>query len=195
MTHDPEGRNETGVPGEQALASAEELLGRMHGGALESRPDWTHLAFDPERVDALISHAAGAAQHVMSVAGPPESSDDSSLAGDEVLPALLLVKDDGIFLRSNGLPPLPDPNAPDRSLVAYAKGYDPHADTEVWTRSREAMGGDASVEPISLGDVLRAVSAARAGHGGGKVWISVSTEALIIHQINAPRGEPAPPLE
>ena len=192
MTRGAADRNETGAPGEQALVSAEALLGRMHGGALASRLDWTHLAFDPDGVEALITHAAAATRRKMSVAGLPESFDNASFAGDEVPPALLLVKDDGIFLMSNGRPPLPDPSTPDRALVTYAEGYDPHTDSDVWSRSREALGGDAGVEAISLDDMSRAVSAARAGHGGGRVWISVSVEALIVHQVDVPRDDVAP---
>ena len=180
--------NESGAPQEQSLVSAEEILDRMHGGALSSRPDWTHLAFDPDGVEALVAHAAGAPHHEMSVAGLAEPFEDTPVAGDEVPPAVLLVKDDGVFLMSNGHPPLADPSAPERAFVVYAEGYNPLTDPDVWSRSRDAMGGDASVEAIAPGDISRAVSAARAGHGGGKVRISVSSEALVIHRIKPEAG-------
>ena len=183
MTRAVGDENESGAPHEQSLVAAEEVLGRMHDGALPSRPDWTHLAFDPDGTEALVAHAAEAPRHEMSAAGPSEPFEDAPGSGDEVPPAILLVKDDGVFLMSNGHPPLADPSAPDRAFVVYAEGYNPLKDSNVWSRARDAMGGDASVEAIAPGDVSRAVSAARAGYGGGKVWISVSSEALVIHQI------------
>ncbi len=65
---------------------------------------------------------------------------------------LMLVKDDGIYLMSNGSERLPNPNGGEESsLVAYAQGYDSSkaADVDkrgfsddVWQASREAVGGD-----------------------------------------------------
>ncbi len=58
--------------------------------------------------------------------------------------ALWLVKDDGVYIMSNGKPgiPAPLPNRPDRQLVCYAKGYNPETDGDVWDKCRAAMGGD-----------------------------------------------------
>lgn len=63
---------------------------------------------------------------------------DTVLADDA---EIMLVKDDGVYLMSFGDKPT---NAgPEwKRTVAYAKGFDPRKDQEVWDKSRDAMGGD-----------------------------------------------------
>jgi hypothetical protein len=54
---------------------------------------------------------------------------------EEVPAGLWLVKDDGIYLMSNGVS--------DRECgEAYAVGFDPKRDQDVWDLSRDAAGGD-----------------------------------------------------
>ena len=68
-------------------------------------------------------------------------------------PGLLFVKDEGIYLMSNGT----DTSA--RETVTYAEGYNPNADEDVWERSRAALGGDDFAERLDgvwIGKVLRA---------------------------------------
>lgn len=74
-------------------------------------------------------------------------------------PSILFVKDEGVYLMSNGTPMLPDAARPGRSLVLYAEGLGATADYEL---VREAVGGDDFAErlPISL---LRGVIAERPG--------------------------------
>lgn len=60
---------------------------------------------------------------------------------------LLFVKDDGIYVMNayaGGLPPNK------LGTVAYAKGFDPNKDNDVWEKSRHAVGGDDFGEFIGL---------------------------------------------
>lgn len=60
---------------------------------------------------------------------------------------LLFVKDDGIYVMNayaGGLPPNK------LGTVAYAKGFDPNKDHDVWEKSRHAVGGDDFGEFIGL---------------------------------------------
>lgn len=55
-------------------------------------------------------------------------------------PALWLVKDNGVYIMSNGHPD--DPNYKERPDVAYARGINPNTDGDVYDEARDAMGGD-----------------------------------------------------
>lgn len=70
-------------------------------------------------------------------------------------PALHLVKDDGIYILSNGTPRMlitkKSPNGKHDmkvSKVVYARGYDP-SKGDVWDKCRDAVGGDDFVELIN----------------------------------------------
>ena len=104
----------------------------------------TKLIFDANTLRPLWKHAREATAHRES-------------CGEHTGPALLLVKDEGIYLMSNGLPILatqkPAPNGTgmmDCSQVAYAQGFDPYAEDrmDVWDRAHDAVGGDDFSEPI-----------------------------------------------
>jgi len=66
-------------------------------------------------------------------------------------PQLVLVKDEGIYILSNGAPVQMEPEG-NKRLVCYAKGYDPtRADRmDVWDRARDAVGGDDFAEYLTL---------------------------------------------
>ena len=66
-------------------------------------------------------------------------------------PGLALVHDQGIYLMSNGLPPLLTPGS-DNSQTAYARGCNPHVDADWWERSRDLVGGDDFAEYIGIED-------------------------------------------
>ena len=60
---------------------------------------------------------------------------------------ILFVKDDGIYVMNayaGGVPPNK------LGTVAYAKGFDPNKDKNVWDKSRDAVGGDDFGEFIKL---------------------------------------------
>ncbi|TDP28414.1 DUF3085 domain-containing protein [Nocardia ignorata] len=87
-----------------------------------------------------------------------------------VPPALVWAKDDGIHLRSNGLPwLLADPTEPDGPpLVVHAVGYDNHSHFDF---SGTAVGGDDFVEYIDLTESFDGVTLIEmiryhAAHGG-----------------------------
>ena len=64
-------------------------------------------------------------------------------------PQLILVHDEGIYCMSNGVPGLMAGDG-ERHVVAYAKGYNPHTDEDVWDRARDAVGGDDFGEHLTL---------------------------------------------
>lgn len=102
-----------------------------------------HFDFQPEAVLRLVEHALGTPQHFPA---DHDLEDGSIYHGGSVIrlasgkpdyraidlgivaPALMLIKDQGVYLMSNGLPILRDPDFPDdpdASLVVYADGCDP----------------------------------------------------------------------
>lgn len=92
------------------------------------------LKFDAPAVARLMEHAAAA----------PEHRHSEFEAADGRGPALMFVKDDGIYVMSNGLPGLERPGN-----VVYARNYDPRKG-DVWDRCRDAVGGDDFAEYIGL---------------------------------------------
>jgi hypothetical protein len=103
----------------------------------------TQLIFSIKAVRALVRHAQSASEH-------------SAGYGKDPVPALMLVKDEGIYLMSSGVPvarpPLRESNGP-----VYARGYDPKKNSDVWEASRAAVGGDDFVEVVPLDDALVAM--------------------------------------
>lgn len=89
----------------------------------------TRLTFDKVAVRLLVEHAIAAPKHGMGYGheGP-------------TAPCLILVKDDGIYLMSNGEPCLPGQDSVNHAV--YAKGYNPKTDGDVWDKCRDAVGGD-----------------------------------------------------
>lgn len=64
-------------------------------------------------------------------------------------PALLFVKDEGIYLMSNGSP-RDNLEGQEKSYVTYADGCNPTIDDHWWETARELVGGDDFVEVIEL---------------------------------------------
>jgi hypothetical protein len=77
----------------------------------------------------------------------PEHQRSAFEAADGKGPALMFVKDEGIYVMSNGLPGL----AIGQNVV-YARNYDPRKG-DVWERCREAVGGDDFAEYIGLAEL------------------------------------------
>lgn len=98
------------------------------------------LAFDPAAVRRIVAHAKAAPRHAAAF-------DEAGKPG----PAVVLVKDEGIYLMSNGLP-RDLASTGGRSFVAYAQGFDPTAQNrlDVWDRARDAVGGDDFAEHLPI---------------------------------------------
>ncbi|MEV0684768.1 DUF3085 domain-containing protein [Nocardia sp. NPDC050378] len=120
------------------------------------------LWFPLRQVLPIAEHAMAAGEHSW-----PEWDTNKP---DPVPPALVWAKDEGTYLRSNGLPRLlADPDKPDGpSKVAYAVGYD---DRSHFNFSGTAVGGDDFVEYIDLTEPFSGVTLIQmirhhAGHSG-----------------------------
>lgn len=101
------------------------------------------LTFRTAEVRELVKHARASEEHQA-----PYGLGDPS-------PGLFLVKDEGVYLMSNGIPSqeLPDQgNGKNRVKVAYAVGFDPVKQDrmEVYDRARAAVGGDDFIEFVPL---------------------------------------------
>lgn len=69
----------------------------------------------------------------------------AAVPADKPLAEFLLVKDDGIYIMSSAeARPAHIPASEKfwKHTVAYAKGYNPKTDGDVWEKCREAVGGD-----------------------------------------------------
>ena len=110
------------------------------------------LRFDLAEVRRVVAHVQAAHEH-------------RAYFSEKLGPRVYLVKDEGIYLMSSGMPrDLADPNSTDpraESFVAYAKGYDPHTGdrSAIWEKCREAVGGDDFGEPLDLDDFVSALAA------------------------------------
>ena len=81
--------------------------------------------------------------------GFPEPSDIDPTKLD---PEFWLVKDEGIYLISNGDPPMYQNDAGTSLVVVYAEGFDPtkRDRMEVWDDSRAAVGGDDFTQGVPI---------------------------------------------
>ena len=94
------------------------------------------LEFDRTGVERLMAHAKSCDSWNVPY-GTPENQGK---------PQLMLVKDDGIYLMSNGI------GQDDGREPVYAKGYEPGSE-DLWDRCRDAVGGDDFAEYIALTDL------------------------------------------
>jgi len=106
----------------------------------------SRLVFDLAALRPIVEHALSASEQAPAFGQTPP-----------IAPALWLVKDDGIYLMSNGRPrqmavgsSATGNDQEGQSLVVYAEGFDPRkADpTAVWYAARKAVGGDDFGEPL-----------------------------------------------
>lgn len=89
------------------------------------------LTFKNADILSIIKHAA-----------------DNSEAGA----AIMLVKDDGIYIMADTTPRQLKTEGEVGAVVAYAKGYNPKTDSDdVWEKCRNAVGGDDFAEGLTLG--------------------------------------------
>ena len=100
----------------------------------------TTLKFDALQVGPLIAHAERATEW-----------SNSYFDESDPVPCLVFVKDDGIYLMSNGIPGMERDES--YTHVVYAKSYDPRKG-DVWDRCRDAVGGDDFVEYLEIAPML-----------------------------------------
>lgn len=126
----------------------------------------TILTFPAVEVRKLLDHAKAATGHKLTIGerlqvyGEPKGWDVQPDEEKHGKPGLWLVKDEGIYLMSNGTPALltkaGSPNGRNEievNAVVYAEGYDPTKQDrgEVWDAARAAVGGDDFVEMLPVG--------------------------------------------
>ena len=142
----------------------------------------TTLRFNLDDVRRVVEHARHA----------PEQRE---FYGERLGPRVMLVKDEGIYLMSNGTPRDIRDGGSDqlgaRSFVAYADGYNPAgADPgELHMRCREAVGGDDFSEPIELEGFERAL--ADPNVTGLALRVSTKTIDLVVYE-RAPKTRKRP---
>jgi hypothetical protein len=136
------------------------------------------LTFAAPAVLELLRHAIAAPKH-----SSPYSQEDPG-------PGLFLVKDEGVYLMSNGKPGLPGENAANK--VVYAKGYEPLTEarrdgTDTWgeryEKIRDAVGGD------DFGEFLPADSF-KGLQPQDKLTIRISATAIDLTIIPGPTPKP-----
>ena len=100
----------------------------------------TKLKFKATDVAELVAHSKAAEKH------------RAPYGIGEPVPGLFLVKDEGIYLMSNGQPTLPRKDGQKGTHVVYAQGFDPteRDRMEVWEDARAAVGGDDFAEMLPL---------------------------------------------
>jgi hypothetical protein len=95
------------------------------------------LKFKAKEIKKVMTHAFKGKGHTMTFGYEGETK-----------PALLLVKDEGIYIMSNAQKT--DEEVSKGEALAYAVGYEPHSE-DCWERCREAVGGD------DFGEVLNTI--------------------------------------
>ncbi|MEV0003496.1 DUF3085 domain-containing protein [Micromonospora sp. NPDC050980] len=126
-----------------------------------------HLYFPLTDTLRLAEHAIAASEHAASLT--------EKEAGVPCPGALEWVHDDGVYLMSNGLPRLTNPNRPGYSLTVHAHGWNPRLDGH---RSDPDLGGDDFVEHLHLteeSDPL--IEDLRAAHAAGYQWLDLMVSA------------------
>ena len=146
----------------------------------------TPLVFDIDGVRQCVQHAMNSDRHtpafadydnpafyprgrVPYIVDPQTGSrrvDSEKIDTRRVPPALWIVKDDGIYLVSNGFPKMPgrDPAHPSRMFVVYARGFNPDVDPDVHDAACAAAGGDDFAEPVEIvPDLLAFIADPQAG--------------------------------
>lgn len=68
----------------------------------------------------------------------------------KIEPSVILVKDDGAYLMSNGSPGLLAEAQSGRHQVTYAKHCNPKTDPDCWETARRLVGGDDFAEPLPI---------------------------------------------
>lgn len=161
------------------------------------------LTFDIDKLTSLATHALEAKSHTYGydILFMPEHHkggtvvmknhwpDSDNIDQTTIKPALILVKDHGIYFMSNGQPGLPKDG--DRNVV-YANECNPRTLEDWYDTARLIMGGDDTV--ITLFDWPEAVLKAQA-EGAQAIRVLVSKTSLELEPVfdrSAPRPRPRP---
>lgn len=133
------------------------------------------LIFEGDAVLELLTHARKAAKHVSPYGLTAEPG-----------PGLMLVKDDGIYLMSNGEPGLPGADTVNK--VVYARGYEAlplNASTEErmirYDKVKDAVGGDDFAEFLPAGSFEKLTA-------DGTVRIELTANRMTISIMGASRS-------
>ena len=127
--------------------------------------------FPLKDIAALVAHSRAAPTRQLSYAERFDASlarpgatpqqfggySDANIDMTRLVPCLFLVKDNGLYLMSPGIPKLPNPTDPKRHLVVQSvetRGGDPH-------NNAAAAGGDDFVEIVPLADIERLAAGGR----------------------------------
>lgn len=152
------------------------------------------LTFDIDKLAQLAHHAVDAPSHTFGydLLFDPEYHkggtivekdgwpDKANIDHAKVRPALLLVKDQGVYFMSNGVPELPR-NADDAHVV-YANEVNPRQmPFDQWYENgRSIMGGDDSV--LTLFDWPEAVLKAQA-EGAKQIRVKVTSNSMELEPV------------
>ena len=148
------------------------------------------LRFNIEQVRKHYEHAKASDQHKPTFGEQIDAFGDDAIgmeygeierkmnAKGALKPALWLVKDEGIYIMSNG-------TAENRPDVVFAKGFNPKTRDrmEVWGDARDAVGGDDFVELIDH-DTCEALLANKQAKTLGIKVTANRIEFLLYHYEN-----------
>lgn len=112
------------------------------------------LTFSAADIRELVTHTKAAAQRRPSYAESlnPAFHTDGKTDDAKIPPGLWLVKDDGIYLMSNGTPYPRRSATDDRARVAYAAEANPDemSPEAAWNAARALLGGGDFVQALPL---------------------------------------------
>lgn len=112
----------------------------------------SRLTFDLAAVRELMAHAKAAPKH------RPAYNDETTDINTEPA-ALMLVGDTGIYLVSNGLPRLEREDGKLGMKVLFASECNPETNEDWYDAKVELFGGDDGVEPITVEDIEKMLTA------------------------------------
>lgn len=125
-----------------------------------------YASFRLKDVLELCDHALTAKEHAAGYeAGHPR-------------PGLVLVGDDGVYLMSNGLPPLPRRDGKPGNRVVYAHGMNPETDDDWYDTKVAVFGGDDGADLLPYCDSFKAFAA----QNPGASWLvlDITPEAVTV---------------
>lgn len=103
------------------------------------------LRFKKSDLQPLIEHAKNAPEHV------------TDHSGEQLGPGLFLVKDQGVYLMSNGIPGHKRADG-ERHQVVYAQGLNPETDPDWYDAAHYLCGGDDFGELIPMATIEAALA-------------------------------------
>jgi hypothetical protein len=115
------------------------------------------LVFDAAALKRVVEHSIANKQSEVLV---DYDKDFNPITEAPKGPSVILVKDRGLYLMSNGTPG--DPADPSKAkdehfsrYVVYAKGYNPETDKDWYDRAHDAVGGDDFGETLPWAESIK----------------------------------------